>query len=360
MRRNFRTIVLGLVTGSLALVGCSSEGGTSDAKLPADAASSPDTFSTKDTSILADVPIADVLSELPDAKAAPEAAVCEQLAGVAQSQVESYLHSTFSSACLFDSDCSFLEPRSLSCFAACGNVVMRTVDVSAVTNATANVCSEYFGAGCPEKRPPCPYARAVCYHGTCAKGGAPGPLDAAVDTGARDLPIDLPIDGGPADGTSDTPISTAGLCTCDTTIHTTQLMQRYVHVPLDCFCASPFGFLCQDFDRASTLCARSDVHDVSAASFGGCTRHYLNVTIGSVAKGRPTYATLKFDGNSFAGANYEADLICNNLPADEVNDTSLGAVTTGYDQIDAGTCGSVHEWNVCESDGGARYDATSQ
>ncbi len=147
-----------------------------------------------------------------------------------------------------------------------------------------------------------------------------------------------------------------GSCACDTTISTTGLQQRYVTVSRDCFCASPDGFLCHDFDEAGALCSRADIKQVSAARFAGCTLKFLHVTVGSTAVGRPSYATLRFDGNSFAGASYEADLVCNNLPADEVNDMYLGVTTDHYyDNLDP-ACGSVEEWNPCSSDAGTNAD----
>ena len=157
---------------------------------------------------------------------------------------------------------------------------------------------------------------------------------------------------GATPGAAGATTGAAGTCACDTTIHTTDLLQQHVSVSQDCFCASAFGFLCRDFDQVAALCSRGDVHQVSASSFDSGTLHFLQVTIGSVAKGRPTHATLKFDGNSFAGASYEADLLCNNLPADEVNDTFLYVYTDGYEMLDP-TCGSSNEWNPCASDAGA-------
>jgi hypothetical protein len=108
-----------------------------------------------------------------DAGAAVDGAGCDQLAAAAQVQVEAQLRAGYSLACQVDADCAFLQPRSLSCFAACGNVVVRSADVTAATDATAGACGDYFSAGCPEKYPPCPYSRPVCVQGTCAKGGLP-------------------------------------------------------------------------------------------------------------------------------------------------------------------------------------------
>jgi len=157
-------------------------------------AGAPDGSPPIDASVMPDAPFDIDLPVTLDATAAPDAAVCDQLAAVAQAQVESYLQSTYSLACQVDSDCSFLQPRSLSCFAACGNVVMRTADISAITAAAAGVCDQYFGAGCPEKILPCPYSRAVCDHGTCTKGTVPGgpsgSTDAAIDAGTGEVPID--------------------------------------------------------------------------------------------------------------------------------------------------------------------------
>jgi hypothetical protein len=125
---------------------------------------------------------------------APETPVCDQLAATAQAQAVSYLQSNYTLACQVDTDCSFLQERRFSCFAACGNVLMRTADVPAFTTAIAGVCDPYFGAGCPEKFPPCPYSRPICDQGTCARGTLPGGQsgtpDAAVDASAEDIALD--------------------------------------------------------------------------------------------------------------------------------------------------------------------------
>jgi hypothetical protein len=124
----------------------------------------------------------------------PDAAVCDQLASFARAQVDSYLQSSFSLACQIDSDCSLLGIQSLNCAAPCGGPLLRTADISAVTAATAGVCNQYFGAGCPAKYPPCPDIHAVCDYGTCAtaigRGGLSGSADAAFDVGTGEVASD--------------------------------------------------------------------------------------------------------------------------------------------------------------------------
>jgi hypothetical protein len=149
-------------------------------------------------------PAPDVSSNSDGGLDAPDAGVCDQLAAAAQAQVESYLQSTSSLACQIDSDCSDLFLQSWDCFAACGQLI-RTADITAATAATASVCDEYFGAGCPGIYLPCPERNAICDHGTCAKGWRSveqsGSADAAVDAGI-DSPVDAgdPVDGGAEDG----------------------------------------------------------------------------------------------------------------------------------------------------------------
>jgi hypothetical protein len=140
-----------------------------------------------------DVSLAVDVNVTSDATLAPDAAVCHQLATAAQAQFGSYLDSTSSLACQVDSDCSDLSLKSWNCFAACGQLV-RTADITTLTAATASVCDEYFGAGCPAITPPCPFPHAFCDHDTCAygfgPGGPSGATDAAVDAGASEIPID--------------------------------------------------------------------------------------------------------------------------------------------------------------------------
>jgi hypothetical protein len=151
-----------------------------------------------DLNVISDVPVADIsiaidLPDTSDAKVAPDAAVCDQLAAAALAQFNSHLQSASSLACQVDSDCSLLDLRSLDCFSPCGQLV-GTADISAVTAGTAGICNEYFGAGCPEKIVPCLPFRVVCDHNTCATspgfGGLSGATDAAVDAGAGEVPID--------------------------------------------------------------------------------------------------------------------------------------------------------------------------
>jgi hypothetical protein len=143
----------------------------------------------------------------PDGRIAdfPDATGCDQLASAAQTQFESYLPSTSPLACQTDSDCGDLDLESLNCFAPCGRVV-RTADVSTLIAAAASVCDPYFGAGCPQKTPPCALVHAVCDHGTCAaasgRGGSSGSLDAAIDTGTGDVAI-AGLDASSVDGGSE-------------------------------------------------------------------------------------------------------------------------------------------------------------
>jgi hypothetical protein len=117
--------------------------------------------------------------------ATPDAPICDQLAATAQAQATAYIQGNYSLACQVDSDCSFLQARASSCFAVCGNFVVRSADLPAVETATAGYCTDYFAAGCPERVPPCPYARPVCDRGTCVHGPLPsGPADATVEAGA--------------------------------------------------------------------------------------------------------------------------------------------------------------------------------
>jgi hypothetical protein len=181
-------------------------------------------------------------------------------------------------------------------------------------------------------------------------------IDASIssdDTGAAHADA---TSAGDHAGPLTTDAAPAVSCACDTTKHMFELGQSYVTVSRDCFCASPFGYLCRDFDQAAAeLCSRPEVHAVSASRFEGCTLNFLQVTIGSVAKGRPTHATLKFVDNAFDGAMYEADLVCNNLPADEANDSYLNVVTDDYNDP-LPMCGGVTEWNACTSDADAGTD----
>jgi hypothetical protein len=136
-KRIVRTLVLGLGAMALALVGCGGLDSTADR---------PDAS---------------------DAKVAPDAAVCEQLAATARAQFDSYLQSTSALACQVDSDCSHLWSSSVDCFAGCG-LSVGTSDVSAVTAAAVGVCDQYYAAGCVPMVLLCPYLPAVCHHGTCA------------------------------------------------------------------------------------------------------------------------------------------------------------------------------------------------
>ena len=150
-----------------------------------------------------------------------------------------------------------------------------------------------------------------------------------------------------------------GTCACGTTVLTEDVSYSYVPVSRDCFCSSAFGFLCNDFEQAAALCSRPEVHEVTASNFLGCNTQFLNVTIGSAAKGRPTYVVLQFRGNSFHAAGYEADLVCNNLPPDYVNDQFLYVDTDGYWDLDPSCGDSNQSWDVCAgvSSGDAGSDA---
>jgi hypothetical protein len=176
--------------GGKDITGCQSSGAYSS---KCDAPPAPDVSSNSDSG--SDTPYV------------PAAGVCDQLTAAARAQVESYLQSTSSLACQVDSDCSDLFLQSWDCFAACGQLI-RTADITAATAATASVCDEYFGAGCPGIYPPCALRNAFCDRGTCARGFGPvepsGSADAAVDAGF-DSPVDAgdPVDGGAEDGGSE-------------------------------------------------------------------------------------------------------------------------------------------------------------
>lgn len=163
MRRIVRMFVVGIGATGLPLLGCGGLDSTADG------------------------PVAS------DAKVAPDAAVCDQLAAVARTQFESYLPSAASLTCQVDSDCTLLSTQSLNCVAACGRL-LRAADVPAVTAAAAGVCDQYFGAGCPAIYPPCPGGYGNCENGGCVigprRGGQSGATDAAVDAGAGEVPID--------------------------------------------------------------------------------------------------------------------------------------------------------------------------
>lgn len=126
-----------------------------------------------------------------DAKVAPDAAVCEQLAVAARARVDAYLQSTSSHACQVDSDCSLLWLGS--CLAGCG-LPVATSAASSVTAASTGVCDQYSAAGCVPTVLLCPALRAVCDYGTCASGRPTGlsfdAADAAVDAGTGAVPID--------------------------------------------------------------------------------------------------------------------------------------------------------------------------
>jgi hypothetical protein len=181
MKRNGRALVVGSEAMLLVLVGCGDAG---DGGAVYDGGG----------------PDAVDLSISSDAKLTPDAAVCDQLAAAARAQFQSFLDSTSLLACQLDSDCEFVTPQSLRCFAPCG-MLMGAAAISAVTAAGTGFCDQYFGAGCPAILPPCPYGQGTCGcdqascplrplpAGTCGceRGqciwGSPAATDAAVDRG---------------------------------------------------------------------------------------------------------------------------------------------------------------------------------
>jgi hypothetical protein len=171
MKRNVRTLVLGVGAIHLALVGCGGGGGKGGASADDGGLGAIDLAVTTDGNV------------------PPDSVMCAQLAAAAGSEFES----SFSLACQVDSDCSLLHLRSLDCFAGCGQLV-RVADISTATALAASACDQYFGAGCPETVPLCPARFAICDQGVCnavlPTGPASGSADAAVDAGIGEVPID--------------------------------------------------------------------------------------------------------------------------------------------------------------------------
>jgi hypothetical protein len=133
----------------------------------------------------------------PDATPSLDAQSCEALAATAAAQFQTYLDSTSALACQTDSDCKYLHPQSLNCFAACG-VVVGDADVAAVTAATSGACQQYAAAQCPEIRLSCPVTQLACLQGKCGPGwraavdpapdASPAQLDSAADSAVCSQP----------------------------------------------------------------------------------------------------------------------------------------------------------------------------
>jgi hypothetical protein len=222
-----------------------------------------------------------------DAKGAPDAAICDQLAAAAQTQVQSYLDSTSSMACQVDSDCSLLHLQSVNCFAACG-LLVGTADVSAVTAAVSTSCDPYFGVGCPEIALSCPYFPAFCNHGKCdntmsaSSGGAGGSSNrtggAGGSGGVSSAGSTGQVSTGGAGGASDATVAPdASVCDQLSAAAWTQFQSYLDSRPMTCQSDSDcpiVGLVHLCFPSCGFRVETADVSAVTAAAAAVCDQYF--------------------------------------------------------------------------------------
>ena len=140
--------------------------------------------------------VADGVSPAADAKVAPEASTCDQLASEIEIQFQTYLDRNSAQACQVDSDCTLWHEQSLKCFAACGLLVGPAAASRPVGITADRICDSYFAVGCPEIQILCVATSIVCQRGRCTYSApatadpppdaSPSALaDAALDSEAR-------------------------------------------------------------------------------------------------------------------------------------------------------------------------------
>jgi hypothetical protein len=138
-----------------------------------------------------------------DAKVAPDASLCDDLAKNARAQFQAYVDSTSAEACQVDSDCTLLHLESLNCFAACG-VLVGQGSTSAVSSAATHLCDQYFSAGCPEIRLLCPVSQPGCSSTGCVY----------YRPGITEPPSDGSTEGAPGSGVADAAVAADGASAC--------------------------------------------------------------------------------------------------------------------------------------------------